>query len=81
MALNFEMSLDLPETSRKEIHKIIHSINTAKATGPDRIPAKILKMPADKIDRHLGNTRTKDYLKKQLFGNAKTASARLIFKK
>ena len=50
MALNFEISLDLPETSRKEIHKIIHSINTAKATGPDRIPAKILKMPADKID-------------------------------
>ena len=35
---------NLPETSVEEINKIVESLNTNTATGPDRIPAKNVKL-------------------------------------
>ena len=36
-----------------QINKIIKSLNPKKATGPDKIPVKIVKLAASVIDSHL----------------------------
>ena len=39
----------------EQINKILRNINSRKATGPDKIPPKIVKMSADIINSHLTN--------------------------
>ena len=41
------------ETKVEQINKILRNINSRKATGPDKIPPKIVKMSANIIDFHL----------------------------
>ena len=43
------------ETKVEQINKILRNINSRKATGPDKIPPKIVKMSANIIDFHLTN--------------------------
>lgn len=40
-------NLELLRTNNVEINKIIHLLNTEKATSPDRISAKTIKMSID----------------------------------
>ena len=56
-------------------------MNAKKATGPDKIPPKIVKLSANLINSHLTNIIHSDLLKDLFSGDAKTASIRLIFKK
>ena len=44
-----------PEAKKEEINILIKRLNPKKATGPDGIPLKIIKLSADVIDKHLTN--------------------------
>ena len=52
-----------------------------KATGPDKIPPKIVRLSDNIIDLHLTNIINSDLLKGSFSEHAKTASVRPIFKK
>ena len=43
---------DIPTAKIEDINKIIKNINPKKATGPDEIPPKIVKLSANIIDSH-----------------------------
>ena len=64
-----------------QISKIIISLNAKKATGPDKISVKIVKMSAYIIDQQLTNIIDNDLLRKSFSDSAKIASVRPIFKK
>ena len=46
-----------PEANKEEINILIKHLNPKKATGPDRIPLKIIKLSAV-TDKHLTNINT-----------------------
>ena len=52
-----------------------------KATGPNKIPPKIIKISANVIDSDLTNIINSDIEKKSFSEDARTASVRPIFKK
>ena len=52
-----------------------------KATGPDKIPVKVVKMSAYIIDKYLTNMIENNLLRNSFLGSAKIASVRPIFKK
>ena len=58
------------------MNKIIKNINPKKATGPDKVPPKIIKLSANIIDLHFTNITNNRFSE-----NAKIASVRRIFKK
>ena len=61
--------------------KIIKGLNPKKATGPDKIPLKIVKLSANIIDSHLTNIINNDISNKTFSDSAKLASVRPIYKK
>ena len=52
-----------------------------KATGPDKIPAKIVKLAASVIDSHLTNIINNDLSNNAFSDSAELASVRPIYKK
>ena len=48
-------SFDLPKTNRKDINKIIKSLNSKKVASPDKILTKLVKLAANIIDCHICN--------------------------
>ena len=50
---NETLNFDFPTAKVEDINKIIKSLNPRKATGPDGIPVKILKITRNVIDSHL----------------------------
>ena len=58
----------IEEAKVEQINKILRNINSRKATGPDKIPPKIVKMSANIIDFHLTNIINSD-LKRNAFSN------------
>ena len=70
---------DFPEATIEDKNIIIKSLNPNKATGPDRIPLKIIKTAA--IDSHLAYIINKDLKENKFSENAKTALVRPIYKK
>ena len=44
-----------PEAKEEEINILLKYLHPKKATGPDRIPPKIIKLSADIVDKHLTN--------------------------
>ena len=42
----------IPTTKIEDINKIIKNINPKKATGPDKIPPKIVRLSANIISSH-----------------------------
>ena len=52
---NEALKFDFPKAKVKDINKIIESLNPRKATGPDGIPVKVLKIARNVIDSHLSN--------------------------
>ena len=78
---NTDSKFDLPKPTASDINKIINSLDTSKATGPDGIPAEFVQMSANVIDCHLSNIITCDISKNKYSEHAKTATVRPIFKK
>ena len=76
---NTDSKFDLPKQTASDVNKIIKSLDTNKATGPDGIPAKFLQMSANAIDCHLSNILTCDISKNKYSEHAKTATVRPIF--
>ena len=72
---------DFPEATTEHANEIIKSLNPNKATGPDRIPLKIIKTAANIIDYHLAYIINKDLKENKFSENAKTALVRPIYKK
>ena len=63
------------------MNKIIKSLNPNKATGPDRIPLKIIKTAANVFDSHLAHIINKHLKENNLSENAKKTLVRPIYKK
>ena len=81
-SLNFDKnSFEIPKAKVEEINKFINEINPKKATGPDKIPPKIVKLSANIIDSHLTNIINNDLQKNQFSEDAKKATVKPIFKK
>ena len=74
-----DSKFDLPKPTASDINKIIKSIDTNKATGPDDISAKFVQMSSNVIDCHLSNIITCDISKNKYSEHAKTATVRPIF--
>ena len=62
-------------------NKIIKSLNSNKATGPDRIPLKIIKTAANVIDFHSAHIINKDLKGNRFSEDAKTAFVIPFYKK
>ena len=67
--------------STNQINKTIKEGDSKKATVPDKIPPKIIKLSANVIDCHLTNIINSDIEKNSFSEDAKIASVRPIFKK
>jgi len=80
-SFNPEKMFDIPKATAKDINRIIKSLNTKKATGPDHISAKFVKMAANIIDYHLADTFNEDLSIDNYSENAKTATVRPLYKK
>ena len=63
-----------------QINKIIKEVDPNKATGPDTIPPKIIKLSANVIDSDLTNIINSDIEKNSFSEGAKIASVRPILK-
>ena len=75
------IKFNLPHPTTQNISKIINSLSSDKATGPDLIPVKFIKLPANRIDSHLANIINKEIALNFYSENAKIANVRPIFKK
>ena len=65
---------DIPTAKIEDINKIIKNINPKKATGPDKIPPKIVRLSASIIDSHLINIINKDLSNNSFSNEAKVAT-------
>ena len=63
-----------------QINKIIN-LGAKKATRPDKIPAKVVKMTGYIIDKNIANIINNDLLRSSFLDSAKIASIRPIFNK
>ena len=68
-----------PEVKKEEVNIRIKHLNPKKATGPDGIPLKIIKLSANVIDKHLTNIISTDLESSCLSENAKIASVKPIY--
>ena len=68
------------EAKFEQINKVLRYINSRKATGPDKIPPKIVKMSANIIDSHMINIINSNLKRNAFSDSAKVASIRPIFK-
>ena len=71
---------DIPTAKIEDIKKIFKNINPKKATGPDKIPPKIVRLSAN-IDSHLMNIINNDLSNNSFSNEAKVAIVRPIYKK
>ena len=76
-ARNFE----LPKASPKGINKIIKSLNSKKATGPDKIPPKLIKLAANIIACHICNILNQSISSSVLPEEVEIANVRPVYKK
>jgi len=72
---------NLPKAEVSEINELLMSLNTKKATGPDSIPPKIVKLSANVIDAHLCNIINMSIETSSFPDDAKLASVVPIYKK
>ena len=71
---------DIPTAKIEDINKIIKNINPKKATGPDKIPPKIVRLSANIVDSHLTNIINNDLSNNSFSNEAKVATVRPIYK-
>ena len=79
--LNLSEKFEIPKAEVSDINSLLKRINIKKATGPDTIPPKLVKMSADIIDTHLCNIINKDIENSTFSDGAKLVSIRPIYKK
>ena len=72
---------DFPEATTEDINKIIKPLNPNKATGPNRIPLKIIKTAAYITGSHLAYIINKDLKENKFSEMYKTALVRPTYKK
>ena len=72
---------ELPKAQVNQINRLINSLDITKATGPDSIPPKLVKLSSNIIDSHLCNIINQDIENANFSDGAKVASVRPIFKK
>ena len=72
-------NFNLPKANPKDINKMVKSLNSKKATGPDKIPPKLVKLAANIIDRHICNILNQSI--SSFPEQAKIANVRPIYKK
>ena len=75
------MKFNLPYPITQDINKTINLLNTEKATGPNEIPVKVIKLSANVIDSHLSNIINKDIDLNCYSKNAKVGNVRDLFSK
>ena len=63
---NETLVFDFPTAKVEDINKIIKPLNPRKATGPDVIPVRILKIARNTIDQHLASIVNR-HKRKQIF--------------
>ena len=63
----------IEEAKVEQVNKILRNINSRKATGPDKIPLKIVKMLANIIDCHLTNIINSNLKRNTFSDSAKVA--------
>ena len=68
------------EAKFEQINKVLRNINSRKATGPDKIPPKIVKILANIIDSHLTNIINSNLKRNAFSDSAKVAPIHPIFK-
>ena len=51
--INIIEKFTIKEATVSGINTLLKSVNTKKATGPDNIPPKLVKLSTNKIDSHL----------------------------
>ena len=64
-----------------DIKKLLKNVNFKKATGPDTIPQKLVKLSANIVDSHLCIIMKKDLESNSFLDGAKIASVRPTYKK
>ncbi len=70
----------IPMATKGHINKILKNLNTKKATGPDGIPPKLVKLVADTLDEPITFIINND-LKRCMFSeNAKTGNVTPLYK-
>ena len=74
-------SYDIPQATVLQINKIIRGLNVKKATGPDNIPPRLVKLSVNVIGSHLTNIINNDISKNCFSEKAKVASVIPIYKK
>ena len=72
---------DIPTAKIEDINKIIKNINPKKATGPDKIPPKIVRLSANIVDSHLTNIINNDLSNNSFSNEAKVATVHPVYKK
>ena len=65
---------DIPTAKIEDINKIIKNINPKKATGPDKIPLKIVRLSVNTINSHLMNIINNDLSNNSFSNEAKVAT-------
>ena len=63
---NETLSFGFPTAKVEYINKTIKSLNPRKATGPDGIPVKILKIARNVIESHLTNIINREIKEKKI---------------
>ena len=71
-------AFNIKAASVGQINKIIKGLSPKKATSPDKIPAKIVKLAASVIDSHLTNIINNDLSNNAFSDSAELASVRPI---
>ena len=75
------MSFDLLPASKKDVNKIIKSLNANKAIGPDGVPLELIKHSTNVIDKYLTSIINHDISRSYFLYGAKNALVRPISKK
>ena len=76
-----ENRYDIPLATAEQINKIIKKLNADKATGPDKIPSKMVILSANIIDSHLAKIINYDLDNNSFSEGAKIATVRPIYGK
>ena len=67
----------IEELKVEQVNKILRNVNSGKATGPDKIPRKIVKVSANIIDYHLNNMINSG-LKRNLFSDSARVALKFV---
>ena len=81
MSVTQNSKFNSPQATTQDTNKIINSLTSNKATGPDGIPVIFIKLSADVIDSHLANIINKNIDLNSYSQNAKIANVWPKFKK